>query len=192
MRGVPAKTLPEFIAYAKANPGKVNHGTAGLGTSNHLGADLWPPGGRKYLHVHYRGGGPAVTDLVTGSMQVACVAVGLVIGHIQAGTLRPIAAVAPKRLPYLPDLPTTAEAGLASYDTANWFGIAAPAKTPKAVVDALNRLLVSMADDAAIQKRLAASYMLPMRLTAEELAASIKADTPKWAKIVTDAGIKPE
>jgi tripartite-type tricarboxylate transporter receptor subunit TctC len=190
---VPARTLQEFIAYAKANPGKVNHGTAGIGTSNHLGADtVFRQAGIDIPHVHYRGGGPAVTDLVTGAMQVACVAVGLVIGHVHAGTLRPIAAVAPKRLPFIPDLPTTAEAGLPSYDTSNWFGIAAPAKTPRVVVETLNRLLVSMADDEAIQKRIAAAYMLPMRLTPAELAASIEADTPKWAKIVRDAGIKPE
>ena len=190
---VPAKTLTEFIAYARANPGKLNSGTAGLGTSNHLGADqVFRQAGLTIPHVHYRGGGPAVTDLVAGAVQVECVAVGLVIEHIKVGTLRGIAAVAPRRLPFLPDMPTTAEAGLPAYDAANWFGIAAPAKTPKPVVDELNRLLSSMADDPEIAKRITGSYMLPMKMTADELAASIKADTPKWEKIVKDAGIKPE
>ena len=190
---VPAKDLAEFIAYARANPNKLNYGSAGVGTPNHLGADqIVRQAGLAIPHVPYRGGGPAVADLVSGAMQMEVVAVGLVIEHIKAGTLRGLAAAAPKRLPFLPDLPTTAEAGLPTYDTANWFGIAAPAKTPRPVIDGLNRILSSMADDAAIQKRITGSYMLPMKMTADELMASIKADAPKWEKIVKDAGVAPE
>lgn len=190
---VPARTLQEFIAHAKANPGKLNSGTAGVGTANHLGADqIFKQAGLEIPHVHYRGGGPAVTDLVSGAVQVECVAVGLVIEHMKAGTLRGLAAVAPKRLPFLPDLPTTAEAGLPTYDTANWFGIAAPARTPRPVVDQLNGLLNAMADEPEIARRITGSYMLPMRMSVDGLKASILADTPKWQKIVRDAGINPE
>jgi tripartite-type tricarboxylate transporter receptor subunit TctC len=123
---------------------------------------------------------------------VECVAVGLVIEHMNAGTLRGLAAASPKRLPFLPDVPTTGEAWLPTYDTANWFGVAAPAGTPKPVVDKLNALLTSMADDPEISRRITGSYMLPMKMTADELAASIRADAPKWEKIVKDAGLKPE
>ena len=190
---VPAKTLAEFVTYAKANPTKLNYGSAGVGTPNHLGADqIVRQAGLAIPHVPYRGGGPAVADLVIGAMQMEVVAVGLVIEHINAGTLRALAAVSPKRLPFLPDLPTTSEAGVQTYDTANWFGIAAPAQTPKPVVDRLNRILSSMADEPEIRRRIMGAYMVPMSMTVDELMVSLKADAPKWEKIIKDAGIVPE
>jgi tripartite-type tricarboxylate transporter receptor subunit TctC len=190
---VPARDLKEFIAYAKANPGKLNHGSAGTGTPNHLGADqIMRAAGIDVAHVPYRGGGPAVADLIAGSVEAAVVAPGLVIEHVKMGTLRILATAAPKRLPFLPDVPTTAEQGLVTYDTANWFGIVAPARTPPAIVTELNRLVSSMAGEPAVQERIAKSYMLPMRVTPSEFAAMVKADAPKWEKVVKDAGIKPE
>ncbi len=190
---VPAKDLKEFIAFAKANPGTLNHGSAGTGTPNHLGADqIMRAAGIDVAHVPYRGGGPAVADLVAGSVQVAVVAPGLVIEHVKAGTLRILATAAPKRLPYLPDVPTTAEQGLLTYDTANWFGIVAPAQTPAAVVAELNRLVSSISDEPALLERISRTYMLPMRVTPAEFLTMVKADAPKWEKVVKDAGIKPE
>ena len=190
---VPATNLKEFIAFAKANPGKLNHGSAGTGTPNHLGADqIIRAAGIDVAHVPYRGGGPAVADLVAGSVQAAVVAPGLVIEHVKAGTLRILAAAAPKRLPFLPDVPTTAEQGLATYSTANWFGIVAPAQTPAEVVTRLNALVTSMSGEPAIADRIAKTYMLPMRVTPAEFLAMVKADAPKWEKVVKDAGIKPE
>jgi|LNFM01.1.fsa_nt_gb tripartite-type tricarboxylate transporter receptor subunit TctC len=190
---VPASTLQEFIAYAKANPTKLNYGSAGTGTPNHLGADqITRQAGISVAHVPYRGGGPAVADLVAGNVEVAVIATGLVIEHVKAGTLKVLAAVAPKRLPFLPDVPTTGEGGLPTYDTANWFGIVAPAKTPAAVVGDLNRVLTSMADDKAILDRIERAYMLPFRVSPDEFAAMVKADNPKWEKVVREAGIKPE
>lgn len=151
---VPATSLKDFIAYAKANPTKLNYGSAGTGTPNHLGADqIARQAGISIAHVPYRGGGPAVADLVAGNVEVAVVAPGLVIEHVKAGTLKVLAAVAPKRLPFLPDVPTTAEGGLPTYDTANWFGIVAPSKTPPTVIAALNRVVSSMADEKAVLDR---------------------------------------
>jgi tripartite-type tricarboxylate transporter receptor subunit TctC len=190
---VPANNLQEFIAYAKANPTKLNYGSAGTGTPNHLGADqIMRQSGISVAHVPYRGGGPAVADLVAGNVEVAVVATGLVIEHVKAGTLRVLAAVAPKRLPFLPDVPTTGEAGLPTYDTANWFGIVAPAKTPAPVVNELNRLLSSMSEDKTVVERIERAYMLPFRVTPEEFVTMVKSDGPKWEKVVKDAGINPE
>ncbi len=190
---VPSKTLKEFIAFAKANPDKLSHGSAGTGTPNHLGADqIIRQAGLTIAHVPYRGGGPAVADLIAGNVEMAVVAPGLVIEHVKVGTLTVLSVAAPKRLPFLPDVPTTTEAGLATYDTANWFGIVAPAKTPQAVVDTLNALVTSMTDDNAVLERITKAYMLPMKVTPVEFAAMVKADNPKWEKVVKDAGIKPE
>lgn len=190
---VPAATLQEFIAFAKANPTKLNYGSAGTGTPNHLGADqIMRQAGITVAHVPYRGGGPAVADLVAGNVEVAVVATGLVIEHVKAGTLKVLAAVAPKRLPFLPDVPTTAEGGLPTYDTSNWFGIVAPARTPAPVVAELNRVLSSMADEKAILDRIERAYMLPFRVTPDQFMAMVQADNPKWEKVVKEAGIKPE
>jgi tripartite-type tricarboxylate transporter receptor subunit TctC len=192
-RKVPAKTLQEFIAFARANPNKLSQGSAGTGTPNHLGADqIIRQAGLQIAHVPYRGGGPAVLDLVAGNVEMAVVAPGLVIEHVKAGTLTVLAATAPKRLPFLPDVPTTGEAGLATYETANWFGIVAPARTPPAVVVALNKLIGSMGEDKAVQERLARAYMLPMRMTPAQMTKMVEADAPKWAKVVRDAGIAPQ
>ena len=190
---VPVGTLKEFIEYAKTVNTKLNYGSAGTGTPNHLGADqIMRQAGISIAHVPYRGGGPAVADLVAGNVEVAVIATGLVIEHVKAGTLKVLAAVAPKRLPFLPDVPTTAEAGLPTYDTANWFGIVAPAKTPGPVVNELNRVLSSMADEKAVLDRIERAYMLPMRLTPEQFAEIVRLDSPKWERVVKEAGIKPE
>lgn len=190
---VPAKTLREFIAFAKANPNKLSQGSAGVGTPNHLGADqIIRQAGLEIAHVPYRGGGPAVLDLVAGNVEMAVVAPGLVIEHVKAGTLTVLAAAAPKRLPFLPDVPTTGEAGLPTYETANWFGIVTTAKTPQPVVDTLNAIISSMADDKSVLERLERAFMLPMKVTPAQFAAMVKADAPRWEKVVKDAGIKPE
>ena len=190
---VPVASLKEFIDWAKANPDKANYGSAGTGSTVHLAAEqIARQAGMKVTHVSYRGAGPAVADLVSGNVQMMVVAAALVIEHARSGSLKVLASASPKRLPFLPEIPTTAEAGLPVYDTSNWFGLVAPKGTPKAIVDKLNEIVNAMADAPDIRKRLDANYILPMKLTPEQFATMVAADTPKWERIIKDAGIQPE
>ena len=190
---VPATNLKEFIAWAKANPDKANYGSAGTGSTVHLAAEqIARQSGMKVTHVSYRGAGPAVADLISGNVQMMVVAAALVVEHAKSGSLRILAAASPQRLPLLPDVPTTAEAGLPVYETLNWFGVFAPKGTPAEIVGKLNAIVNSMADEPEIAKRLAANYILPMKLSPESFAKMVRDDTPKWERIIKDAGIQPE
>jgi len=190
---LPANDLKEFIAWAKANPDKVNYASAGTGSTVHLAADqISRQAGIKATHVSYRGAGPAVTDLIAGNVQFMVVAAALVAEHAKSGTLRILAAASPTRLPLLPDVPTTGEAGLPVYDTANWFGLVAAKGTPKEIVDRLNEIVRSMGQDAEVKRRFDANYLLPMPLTADQYAKMVTGDLPKWEQIIRDAGIQPQ
>ena len=187
------KTLAEFIAYAKANPDKMNYGSAGTGTPNHLSTDYFlRTAGIKAAHLPYRGAAPAVTDLLTGNLQMMVIAPAPLAGHVETGTLRALAAVAAKRLPAYPDVPTVAEQGLPPYDMANWYGLVAPAATPRPIVETLNALIVSMADQPDIARKFTELFMEPMRVPSDAFAHMIRTDAPKWEKITKDAGITPE
>ncbi len=190
---VPASDLKAFIAWARANPDKANYGSAGTGSTVHLAADqITRQAGMKVTHVSYRGAGPAVADLVGGNVQMMVVAAALVVEHAKAGTLRILASASAKRLPFLPDVPTTAEAGLPVYETANWFGLIAPKGTPAEIVDKLNGIVLSMATDADIKRRFDANYILPMPLSSAQFAKMVADDIPKWERIIKEAGITPE
>ena len=190
---VPAASLKEFIAWARANPDRSNYGSAGTGSTVHLAADqILRQAGITAQHVSYRGAGPAVADLISGNVQMMVVAAALVVEHARAGTLRILASATPRRVPSLPEVPTTSEAGLPVYDTANWFGLVAPKGTPKPIIDQLNAIVVSMGDDPEIGKRFDANYIVPMRLSADQYAQMIAADAPKWERIIRDAGIAPQ
>ena len=187
---VPASDLAAFSTYAKANPGKLNYSSAGIGTPLHLVADqIIRRAGIAVAHVPYRSGGLAVGDVVAGNTQMIVVATGLVIEHVRAGTLRVLATATSRRLPFLPDVPTLAEAGLAIDLTSNWFGIAAPARTPGEIVAALNAAIGSMAEDKGVLEKLERAYMLPMRMKPQEVAGLIASDGVKWQKIIKDAGV---
>lgn len=190
---LPVKTLAELVAYAKANPAKMNYGSAGIGTPNHLsGVHTLQSLGIKAAHLPYRGAGPAVADLLSGNLQMMVIAPAPVTGHLENGKLLALAAISEKRVPGYPAVPTVAELGLTPYDMSNWYGIVAPHGTPRQIVESLNRMVVSMADDPGVAKKFAAMFVVPKRVGVDAFAASIKADAPKWAKLVKDAGIQPE
>jgi tripartite-type tricarboxylate transporter receptor subunit TctC len=141
------------------------------------------------VHVPYRGMAPATTDLLAGRIEMLSVGPAPVIEHVNAGTLRALAAAATSRIPGLPNVPTAAEAGLAGFEIATWFGVVAPAKTPADIVQRLNGLIASISSDPAARKRLEDSYLRPMSLSPEQFKQLVEQDAKKWASVVKAAGI---
>ena len=190
---LPVHTLAEFIDYARREPGKVNHGSAGQGTVPHLAGELFAQlAGIKLTHVHYRGAGPAVTDLVSGQVHVVFVGYGVVRGHVASGAVKSLAVSQRVRLKMAPEVPTSEEAGLPGYEFITWFGLAAPKGTPDAIVQVINRHVQAMLDDPTIQKRLADGGLEPLKESSEQFRARIRRDYEKFRKVVADAGLKPE
>jgi tripartite-type tricarboxylate transporter receptor subunit TctC len=190
---VPAKTAPEFIALAKAKPGAINYGSAGPGSTPHLGMALFAKlAGIDIVHVPYRGMAPAMTDLLAGNVQAVVLGYGTVAPHVREGSLRILAVAGPERLSYLPDVPTAAEIGLPEWQVETWWGLFAPRGTPKPIVDAFNRYIRKMLDDPANSKRFADSFYDSMRLSADAFAARVKADAAKWQRVVQQTGIKTQ
>jgi tripartite-type tricarboxylate transporter receptor subunit TctC len=188
-----AKTLPEFIAYAKANPDKVNYGGAGAGTTPDLaGLEFNRRAGLNLVMVPFKGTAPATTAVIAGDVQTTFVSMGPHISFVRDGTLRVLAAATPKREPYMPDTPTFAELGFPGFETSTWFSLFAPRGTPAAIVDQLNGYTRAVRDDPDSIRRLEANYVDPLVMTAPEFAALVKADAVKWEKIVHDTGAKLE
>lgn len=190
---VPARTIKELIAYAKANPGKLTYGSSGIGSTYHLGAELFrSQTGIEWTHVPYKGAAPAIQDVLAGHVQLMFDNVSSAIPNIKSGRLRALGTASLKRYPTLPDLPTIAEAGVPGYETTIWLGLFAPAKTSAAVVQALNKEINDAVNSAEYKDRLAALDIQPRSSSPQELAAYLKSDLAKWAKVVKDAGIKPD
>ena len=188
---VPAKTLPEFIAYAKAQPDKVSYAAAGVGTTPDLAAhDFNRRAGLKLVLVPFRGTAPAVAAVLGGDVQVTFVSMGPHIEFVRQGKLRILGAATPKRAPYVPDVPTFAEQGFPGFETSTWFSLFAPRGTPKEIVDQLNGYVRELAQDPDARKRLGANFIDPAVMTAAEFAALVKADAVKWERIVREAGVK--
>jgi tripartite-type tricarboxylate transporter receptor subunit TctC len=188
---LPAKSVAELIALAKSKPGQLNFGSTGTGGLSHLVGEFFNSGaGVRMTHIPYKGTGPALTDLLGGQIQVMFNDTAL--PHIQSGKLRALAVTGAKRWPQLPDVPTLAELGMPGYETYNWFGILAPAKTPAAIVTRLNRELVAVMQDPAMKAWMEARGAEAVTSTPEEFAAYIKKDLAKWARVVKEAGITPE
>ncbi|HEX9462841.1 MAG TPA: tripartite tricarboxylate transporter substrate binding protein [Alphaproteobacteria bacterium] len=191
--GLAAKDLGQLIALAKAEPGKLNYGSAGVGTAPHLAGELFARAADiKIVHVPYRGAGPAITDLAAGQVQISFVGLGAVRSHIEGGRVRALAVAQPHRLKAAPDVPTTAEAGLPSYEFVTWFGVGAPRGTPRPVIDKLVGAIHAMQDDPTVQKRLGESGMEPLQESPEQFAARIRQDHDRLRDVVLAAGIKPE
>jgi tripartite-type tricarboxylate transporter receptor subunit TctC len=189
---VPAKTVPEFIAYAKANPGKINMASAGNGTNSHMYGELFKTmTGLDMLHVPYRGSPQALTDLIGGQVQVMFDNVPSSIGHIQSGQLRPLAVTTSTRLAVFPELPTVGEF-VPGYAAVAYNALGAPKGTPIEIVDKLNTLINAALDDPGIRARLTQVGGIPMPMTSEEFGKLIVDETEKWAKVIRAANIKPE
>jgi tripartite-type tricarboxylate transporter receptor subunit TctC len=189
---VPARTLQEFIAYARERPGKLNYVSLGPGSTVSLAGDRFVRlASVDMVPVQYRGTTPGIADLLADQVQMISIGVAPVLGFVQAGTLRALAAGAPKRLPYLPDVPTAAEAGLPGYEMSTWFAVFAPQGTPKAIVDKLNAGIRALTADTAAVKRLTDIHIDPMSMNADDFAAFVRAEAVKWERIVKEAGAKP-
>jgi tripartite-type tricarboxylate transporter receptor subunit TctC len=190
---VPTRTLPEFIAYAKANPGKINMASAGSGSTSHVTGELFKMmAGVEMVHVPYRGSTPALTDLLGGQVQVMFDATPSSLPHIRAGKLRPLAVTTARRLEVLPDVPTVGDFVL-GYEATSWLGFGAPKNTPFAVVDLLSKEINLAISQAAIKARLLdlGGLVLPPSSPAE-FGKFLVSDTKKWARVIRTANIKPE
>ena len=189
----PAKTVPEFIAYAKANPGKINMASAGVGGPQHLAGELFKyMAGVDLVHVPYHGTTPALTDLLAGNVQVMFDVTPTSLPHIKAGELRPLAVTSPQRLDSLPDVPAMAEF-LPGYEAFGWIGFGAPKNTPPAIIDTLNKAINAAVADPTVKTRLLdLGVMVMPPNTPAEFAKFIASDTDKWRKVVQFAHLKPE
>jgi tripartite-type tricarboxylate transporter receptor subunit TctC len=189
---VPAKTVAEFIAYVKANPGKVNMASSGNGTSVHLSGEMFMAmSGTKMLHVPYRGAAPAITDMLGGQVQVIFDNMPSIIQHIRAGSLRALAVTTAARSPQLPDVPTVAET-VPGYEASALFGMGAPKKIPPQILEKLNREINAVLAEPEMKKRLAELGGEPLVGTPDSFGAAIVAETEKWEKVVKFSGAKVE
>lgn len=192
-KDVPAKTLKELIALAKAKPKTLSYASAGTGTTMHLAGDqLARLAGIELIHVPYRGAATAVTDVVSGIVQIIPVSAGPIMGFVRTGQIRVLAAATSHRLTHFPDVPTAAEAGLPGYEMTTWFGIVAPRGTPDAIVQQLNQLVQDMLKDPASKKRLEDNFLDLMPSTQRDFAAFVTAEFPRWEKAVRESGLQPE
>ena len=189
---VPVKTVPEFIAYAKANPGKLNFASAGNGTSQHVSGELFRAmTGVNMVHVPYRGNAPALTDLVGGQVQVMFDNIPTSIEHIRAGKLRSLAVTTTARSDVLPDLPTVADF-VPGYEASGWFGIGAPRNTSAEVINVLNSEIKAGLADSKFKARLANLGSTALVLSPAEFGKHLVDETEKWGKVIRAANIKPE
>jgi tripartite-type tricarboxylate transporter receptor subunit TctC len=191
-KDVPAKTVAEFIAYAKANPGKVNMASSGNGTSVHLSGELFMAmTGVKMQHVPYRGAAPALTDMLSGQVQVIFDNMPSVISHIKAGSLRALAVTTAERSAELPDVPTVAET-VKDYEASAWFGVGAPKGTPREIIETLNKEINEILVEPAMKARLAELGGVPMVGTPEDFGKIVQSETDKWEKVVKFSGVRVE
>ncbi len=188
----PAKTVPEFISYAKANPGKINMGSGGAGSTGHVAGELFNMmAGIKMAHVPYRGEAPAITDLLAGQVQVVFSTPGSSMSYVKAGTLRALGVTSAKRMDVLPDVPAVAEF-LPGYEAVSWAGIGAPAKTPPEVIAKLNSAFNAALAEPELKARLAEFGAVVMTSTPAEFGKFIAAEIEKWGKVVKFANIQAD
>jgi tripartite-type tricarboxylate transporter receptor subunit TctC len=189
---VPVTTVPEFIAYAKANPGKINMGSAGIGTPHQVIGELFKMmTGINLVHVPYHGAAPELTDLIAGQIQVSFDPIQGAIGYIKGGMLRPLAVTSATRTDALPNVPTVSEF-VRGFEARTWQGLGVPSGAPTEITEILNKEINGILDDPRLKARLADLGLTPMPLTPAECQKFITTEVEKWAKVIKFAGIKPE
>ena len=190
---VPAKTVLEFVKYAKANPDKLNYASSGIGSPIHMSGELFQiMTGTKMIHVPFKGMGAAYTDMVSGRIEVGFPTIISSIPHVKAGRLRSLAVTTPKRVPAVQELPTFAEAGVKGVVVENWYGLIAPKATPKPVIDRIAKEVATAMQSPEVQKRLVAEGSEAVGSSPAEFAAHVKAEYDKWSRVIKTAGIKGE
>ena len=188
-----AKSLKELIALAKAKPDTINYATSGIGSPGHLAAVLLESmAGIKMRHIPYKGGGPAITDLIAGHVPVFFSVISTGVPHVHSGKARGLAVTGTKRAEAIPDIPTIAEAGVPGYAATNWYGLLAPARTPKAIIDRLNRDMVAALKAPDVAEGLKARGIDATPTSPAEFATYIRAEDAKWSKVIKQSGIKGE
>ncbi|HEV8553331.1 MAG TPA: tripartite tricarboxylate transporter substrate binding protein [Casimicrobiaceae bacterium] len=191
--GVPAKTLAEFAALAKRKPGQLTYASSGVGGAGHLAGELFKErAGIDLLHVPYKGGGPAMTDLLGARIDMYVGVPSTVAPHVEAGKLRALATTGAKRVPTMPNVPTIAESGYPGFEATNWYAFVAPGKTPKDLLDFWNRELVKALNDPQVKVELAKHGLDPAPGTREELAQYMERESQKWGRVVREAKITAE
>ena len=191
--GIPARSVPELIAQVKAEPGKFFCGSSGPGGADHLACELFKVRtGTQVGTVNYKGGLPALMDLVAGRTQMQFATTSSVMSHIRSGALRPLAFISSKRFDLLPDVPTASEAGLPAFDVNNWYGVSVPAGTPPAVIKRLSVELGTALQQPALRTRLQELGLVPAWTSTEDFAAYVKAELVRWGPIVRAAGVTVE
>ena len=190
---VAAKSVSELVALAKAKPGQLNYANSGSGTTAHLAGELFKRiAGVDIVSVAYKGGGPAVIDLIAGQVQMYFSTVPAALPQVKAGKLRALAVTSSKRVPELPDMPTASDSGLPGFEVVGWFGLFAPAGTPKPVIIRLNGEIAKILYIPETRERLSGHGLIPGGGTPEELGAFLKAEIAKWGKVIKEAGIRVE
>jgi tripartite-type tricarboxylate transporter receptor subunit TctC len=187
---LPVKTLQDLISYAKANPGKVNFGSAGVGTQTHLAAENFAAAaGIDITHVPYKGESAAITDLIGGQIQLAVTNLGAALAYVKQDKLRALAVTSPQRNPQIPDVPSASEV-LPGFQNAGWFGLVAPAGTPKAIIDRIQRDTAHILGTEEFRARLAQQGMAPVGNTADQFAKAIQEESALWKRVIAQRGLQ--
>ena len=188
---LPVKTLKDLIALAKKKPGAFNYASSGLASPGHLAGELFKTmAGVDMVHVPYKGGGPALTDLIAGHVEIFVAVISTAVPSVKAGKARALAVTGGKRAPALPDVPTVAEAALKEYEATNWYGMVAPAGTPQRIIDRLNKETVAILNMADVRKTLLDSGIDAVSSTPQQFGSYIKSETDKWAKVIKAAKLE--
>ena len=190
---VPAQSVKELVAYARANPGKISFGSGGVGTSNHLATELLAVRtGTSMVHVPYKGAATAMMDTVAGNVQLITIGTGAALAQIRSGKLRALATLTPARVPNAPEIPTIAEAGFPGLEVLTWYGVFLPAKTPRPIVDRMNTELSRLMFEPEVRERLASIGAEPMKSTTAETARFIREEYKRWAEVIKAAKLQTD